>query len=338
MTQPPLSERVTAPVDLQPHEVPGVTWRPATTADVDAVTELFAAMSTVDHPDWAETRDDVEQDFTHSWVRLEKDTLLAHVDGRLVAFGQVLAPPEPETIMRTILLGGVHPEFRGRGVGRALVAWQVGRARQVLAASELTMRGWILAGSEDRNVGADRLLTRAGFVTQRYFWQLQRVLSEPIPDLDLPQPLVLANLSPELSEATRVAKNSAFRDHWGSQPTTEEGWASFMSLPSRRLDLSFVAGDGEEVVGTVIAETTESDWELQGFRGSYIAVVGVVAEWRRRGVAPALLAASLRAAREAGLERAVLDVDSASPTGATGPYTGMGFTQSSGSKAHVIEF
>ncbi|MEO6116065.1 MAG: GNAT family N-acetyltransferase, partial [Pseudolysinimonas sp.] len=281
-----------------------------------------------------------EEEFSHSWVDLAHDTLLGESDdgSTVVAFGQVIAPPDPESIVRSILVGGVDPAHRGRGIGRSLLAWQEGRARQQLAASSLELPGWIMAYSQERSADAGRLFERAGFATERYFSQLDRVLADPIPELELPAPLRIVNLSPELFEATRLAKNDAFRDHWGSQPTSVEGWDGMMSLPSRRLDLSFLAMDGDEVVGLVVAEVTESDWELQGFRGSYIALVGVVAAWRRRGVAPALLAATLRASRDDGLERSVLDVDSDSPTGALALYTGMGFRLINGSRAHVLSF
>src|ERR1700712_2738476 len=149
MTELPLGERVDAPAELHPAPVAGVTWRAATLDDLDAVVAHYAAMAASDHPDWTETRDDVEQEFTHSWVDLAADTLLGESHGELIAFGQVIAPPEPETIVRTILFGGVHPAFRRRGIGRSLLAWQDGRARQQLAASRLAMPGWIWGQSDD---------------------------------------------------------------------------------------------------------------------------------------------------------------------------------------------
>ena len=338
MSHLPLSERVDAPAELQPAPVAGVAWRPAALEDVDDIVALAAAMATVDHPDWSEPREEIDELLTLSFVDVARDTLIGGSEGRVVAFGQALAPFEPETIVRSVLLGGVHPEFRGRGIGRSLLAWLEGRARQQLAASGLAMPGWVLAYTQDRNPGAGRLFERAGFETARYFAQLERSLDEPIPELELPAPLRLVNASLDRSEGTRGAKNSAFRDHWGSQPTPLEAWDNFMTASTRRLDLSYLALDGDEVVGLVILDVNEDDWALQGYPSSYISLVGVVAPWRRRGVAPALLAASLRASRDAGLERVALDVDSANPTGALGLYTGMGFASVHTSRAHVKEF
>ena len=195
-----------------------------------------------------------------------------------------------------------------------------------------------MAYSQDRNPAAARLFERAGFPTVRYFAQLERGLGGPIPELELPAPLRMVNASLELSAATRAAKNSAFRDHWGSQPTPLEAWDNFMTASTRRLDLSFLALDGDEVVGLVILDVNEDDWARQGYSSSYISLVGVVAPWRRRGVAPALLATGLRASRDAGLERTALDVDSENPTGALGLYTGMGFESVHTSRAHVKSF
>jgi ribosomal protein S18 acetylase RimI-like enzyme len=339
----PLSGRVDAPAELQPALVSGVTWRAATLDDVDDIVALSAAMAALDHPEWSEPREEIEELLTLSFVDIARDTLLgvaASDDGesRVVAFGQALAPFEPETIVRSVLLGGVHPEFRGRGVGRSLLGWLEGRGRQQLAASGLALPGWLMAYAQDRNPGAVRLFERAGFPAVRYFSQLDRSLDGAIPELELPAPLRLVNASLELSAATRAAKNSAFRDHWGSQPTPVEAWDNFMTASTRRLDLSYLAVDGDEVVGLVILDVNEDDWVLQGYSGGYISLVGVVAPWRRRGVAPALLAASLRAARDAGLERIALDVDSENPTGALGLYTGMGFSTLHTSRAHVKEF
>jgi ribosomal protein S18 acetylase RimI-like enzyme len=338
MPNPPLSERVDAPAELQAAPVSGVAWRPATLDDVDEIVALSAAMASVDHPDWSEPREEIEELLTLSFVDIARDTLIGESEGRVVAFGQALPPFEPETMVRTVLLGGVHPEFRGRGIGRSLLGWLEGRGRQQLAASDLDLPGWLMAYTQDRNPGAARLLERAGFPTVRYFAQLERTLDGPIPELALPTPLRLVNASLELSASTRSAKNAAFRDHWGSQPTPLEAWDNFMTASTRRLDLSYLALDGDEVVGLVILDVNEDDWALQGYSGSYISLVGVVAAWRERGVAPALLAASLLASRNAGLERIALDVDSENPTGALGLYTGMGFAAVHTSQAHVKEF
>lgn len=322
----PLRERVVAPDRPPLPDTPGLEWRPATAGDLDALETLYTAISRADHPNYLMTREEIEDELGHSWVDPAVDTLIGlRDDGAAVAFGQAVLSPGKETLVRSILSGGVHPDSRGAGIGRQLLAWQEGRALQQLASSDLTLPGWVMLFADDRSERTHRLAAAAGFAPARYFTGLSRVIADPIPELPLPDEVRIEPYRAELSGATLHAKNAAFRDHWGSQPMTEEQWASILSLSVFRPDLSFLALAGDEVIGFVTSEVNEDDWPLQGYSSGYIPLVGVVREWRRKGVAPALLARAFEAFRAEGLERAVLDVDSDNPTGALNLYTGMGF-------------
>jgi mycothiol synthase len=335
----PLRDRVAAPAELAlPAGPSGVSWRRITVDDVDALVELNAALAAADHPEWTETREEVLDELTHSWMHLATDSAIAEIDGEIVAYGLQIATPDPETIVRSIAFGGVRPSHRGRGIGRALLAWHRDRGRQQLAASELPLPGWLMLYAEERNASGMRLAEAAGMPLVRWFTKMTRDLSDPIPDLAFPEGLVVRAPTPDDSARIHAAKNDAFRDHWGSQPSTVEGWASIVAQPTFRWDLGVVALDGDEVVGFVLTDVYPDDFESQGYRGGYLPLVGVVRAWRRQGVAPALLAAALRAHRDAGYEKVALDVDSENPSGALGLYTGMGFTPGSRSVAFVEQF
>lgn len=335
----PLSGRVTASAAIRlPAGPSGVSWRRATLADVDALTELSAALAAADHPEWTETREETEEELTHSWMDLAADSAVAEADGMLVAYGLQIAPPAPETIVRSIAFGGVRPSHRGRGIGRELLAWHRERARQQLAASDLDLPGWHVLYAEERNASALRLLDRAGLPLVRWFTKMHRDLADAIPELALPEGLELATPTGSDLPALLAARNDSFRDHWGSQPTTEEGWSSFTGQGTFRPDLSVIARDGDRIAGFVLTQVYPDDFATQGYRGGYLPLIGVVRDWRRRGVAPALIAETLRRHRAAGFEKAALDVDSENPSGALGLYTGMGFVPENRSVAFVEEF
>ncbi len=294
--------------------------------DADSITELQERISARDHPSWSESLDELREELGHSWVDPERDGMLG-VDeqGVAVAWGLVVAPPDPESLVRIMLFGGVDPAMRGHGVGHRLLAWQHERARGMLAQSDLAMPAWVLSYAADRAPEHGVMLQRAGFEPARYFTTLECDLAAPTPRAEIPDDLRVLPFDVGLSEAVRAAKNAAFADHWGSQPASREGWESMQALSSFRRDLSRVALAGDEVVGFVVTEVNEDDWERQGSRSGYIALVGTVRAWRGRGLASALLAEVLGAYRAAGLECAVLDVDAENPTGALGVYTRLGF-------------
>ena len=127
----------------------------------------------------------------------------------------------------------------------------------------------------------------------------------------------------------REARNDAFRDHWGSQSADEEQWHSFATSSLVRRDLSVLAIDAAgDVAGFVLTSVNPDDWPGQGFSSGYIDLVGVRRSWRGKGVAPSLLSSALELIRDAGLDKAVLDVDAENPSGALGLYEGVGFVES----------
>ena len=71
--------------------------------------------------------------------------------------------------------------------------------------------------------------------------------------------------------------------------------------------------------------TEQATDEAGDGRTAWMDHIAVRREWRRRGVASALIRSSLVALREEGFHTVVLDVDADSPTGALGLYERHGF-------------
>lgn len=336
----PLRDRVAAPSTLPiPVSIDGVSWRPVTVADIDAIFDCARAIDVVEHPHYVTSREEIEEDFGHSYVDLERDSLVVlDAHGAALAYGLVVLHPSQNTLVRSILMGGVRPSVRGRGIGRVLLAWQEARALQQFAGSDKKLPGWMIVWTFERATGTVRLAERSGFRIARYFLELRRDLSKPIVAKEIAG-FDIVQFDASQSEAVRLARNDAFRDHWGSQPTTEENWNEIVARSTFRPDLSFlaIAPDGE-VAGFVLSEVNEEDFAPQGFSSAYIDLVGVPRAFRQRGIAPALLTRTLEATVAAGLEMAVLDVDAESPTGALGLYTHLGFTEANRSMQLNREF
>ena len=334
-----MRDRVVAPAQLDlPTGPEGIHWRALADDDAALITDLSERMSRRDHPSWSESLDELQEELEHSWVDAGRDGVVAFDDsGLLLAFGLVVEPPEPQSIVRVFLFGGVDPEHRGRGIGRRLLEWQKGRALQKLAENEHPLPAWVLSYAADRAPEHGALLRRSGFDAARWFTTLECDLAAPAVPSAVPEGVVVEPFTTARSEAARIAKNAAFADHWGSQPATREQWESMQKLPTFRPELSRLAIDDGEVVGFVTTEVNEDDWPRLGASSGYIGLVGTVRRWRGRGLAAALLSDVLEAYRAIGLERAVLDVDTDNPTGALGVYTRLGFAATARDVAYRIE-
>lgn len=310
-----------------------VNWRPATESDLGEIWELYRAISLADHPNHVTTKSGLAALFQLSYFDPAVDSLLGFTaDGVMVAVGMDLMPTGYTTLARSILVGGVHPEYRLRGIGRVLIEWQLSRARQQLSSVEEGMPRRIVAFTDERAPQTGRSFEHAGLSLLRYFSVLERSLSEPIATIQMDDAIRLQPYTPELSAAVHAARDEAFLDNWGSQPMSDEAWEAFVGRDTFRSDLSFAAvttgADGkDEVVGFLLGTVNEADWKNQGFSSSYVSMVGVLEPWRGRRIAKALLTAHLERARDIGYDRVALDVDSDSETGALALYTGMGFNR-----------
>lgn len=315
----------------------GLTWRGlSATDDLD---DWFALIERIQRHDGLHERvrrQDLARLARQSWVDLTADArVLVDADGVMRAYGHNSFRPAAGDDASVLLLGGVDPAWRGRGIGRRVLAWQRRRANQNIAdlraASSSELPGRIGSGVEQQVTSRARLLESAGFTATRWFTELRRSLTGPY---DVP-PLRVGGLRVEPytdahAERLRIAHNDAFRDHWGTNPHDAESWrTNVLQDEAFRPHQSYVVVDpgvsGVPVVAYVVNTEYEQDWADQGFTDGYTEMLGVSRGWRGRGLARHLLALTARAFAEAGHPYATLDVDAANPTGAVALYESLGY-------------
>ena len=221
--------------------------------------------------------------------------LLATVDGEPAGFALAGVFPEQEAEPFAYAELGVAPDFRGRGVGAALLSALSAHVRG-LGKSELQLE----VGDEDS--GAIGYLEKRGFreVERQKAVALDLEALEP-PPVEPPEGVVLKAWAerPDLAGAMFELYREASADIPGLDGETvwtfEEWRVRELKRPARRHDLSFVALAGTEVVGYATLDV----FPAGGFHG----LTAVARGWRRRGVGRALKCSQIAAAKAAGLER-----------------------------------
>lgn len=334
----PLPERLDAGPAVIPQH-PDVVFRPATEADIDGMLAAAVAADRVDHPTWVTPREDISDIFELSYVDPARDTLVAvGPDGVIAAMGWAMVHPVQDAALHAYLQGTVHPHWRRRGIGTGLIAWLYARASELLAATGSTAEAAVFQYIDEGNADAVALGERLGLRTERWFTAMQRDLAEPIDEVAASGGVEFVAFASDRAADVLEARNDAFRDHWGSLPSTPERWGQFVNGPFLRPDLSTLALVDGRVVAFCLASVNEEDWEALGASNTYIDLIGVVRDQRGRRLAPAVISRTLRAARDAGLEQAVLDVDTASKTGANTLYERLGFRATQRQQALVRRF
>src|SRR5690625_5715647 len=103
-------------------------------------------------------------------------------------------------------------------MGSALLDWQIGRARQLLAGSGKEGLGRILVHVEEGMADASSMLVERGFRQIRHYTEMLRDLRLPIPDGPRPRHLVLVPWQEELEDKGRMAHNEALDRHDWCEP------------------------------------------------------------------------------------------------------------------------
>ena len=297
-----------------------------------------------DHPDMAATAAavradngdrelgtvaDIDNHYGHlDQAALPRDCALVELDGRVVAYGRASWGELADGGAQVECILNIRPEARGRGVEEVLADHALRRARE-LATDPAISRGR-LASLVVFVTGRDEVqrsvLAGLGFRITGHYASLIRPDFASIPDLPLPDGLEVRPIDPADRAMHRRAYDAAaraFADSHGEEKPSEAKFDEFVNDPSFAPALWQVAFAGERIAGQILNYL--GDVEPDGTRIGWTENISVQPEHRRRGLARALLARSLRVVRDAGATCAGLGVDLRNPNQAVELYQSMGY-------------
>jgi len=302
----------------------GFTARPATMDDLPAAVELHELneREVLGHTTGFAHR--FEMFWTSPDCTVGEDIrVVESPEGKVVGCVKVVAQPP---FIQARMIGDVHPECRGRGIGSYLVQWAEGRAREVTArapeGARLTLQSWAPAADER----SAALLSDQDMTVVRHFVFMLIDFDGPPeapvwPEGVAIRPVTLA----EHGRAIAVADEEIFRDHWGFAPRSDEqAYERFKHWtehdPELDESLWFVAFAGDEIAGVSVCWPKAEQDPSTG----YIGILGVRRPWRGKGVGLALLRHSFVEFHKRGKRRAALHADAENITGALRLYTKAG--------------
>ncbi|AKT52027.1 GNAT family N-acetyltransferase [Arsenicicoccus sp. oral taxon 190] len=308
--------------------LPGLTWRRATRDDLTSLAELRQASERFDASPERTTVAELTDYWDSERSVPTEDLLLVHdEDGTLVASGWSGCNRSLVESRRVHLGGTVHPDHRGRGIGSAVLRWELAHGQAWDAATRqdgygpLVMRAHGTAQQEDLAA----FLARHDLWPVRWFVEMERRLDGPVPATTA-DGIRLVDWDPARSEEVRVCLDTGFRDHWGFAGISPQMWHDQVTGHAFRPGWTVLAVDAtDRVVGVATGAAYEQDWAEQGFTQGWTDQLTVLREHRGRGVATALLHEQMRRFAADGIQTAGLGVDSSSLTGALRLYEGLGY-------------
>lgn len=278
----------------------GLTTRPLSLADAEAVQAAIAAEEVVDLGEPEMTVEDVLADWQRPSYDIAASTVGVFDGDLLVAYGD-----HSDT---DVAYTAVLPSYQGRGIGTAIAHWLQARAR---AAGSPRIGTQVPEGS-----AADRLMRDLGYEVRWTAWDLELPPEQEISARPLPDGFVLRDAEEADREAAWTLVEDCFLE-W-----SERERMSLADFGARVWDRPgfepwnlrlLVSPDGEIVGATHVFLSGD---------GAYVARIAVRPDHRGRGLAPPMLVDAFARAREHGAVRCYLSTDTRA--GARGLYEKVG--------------
>ncbi|MEO8462401.1 MAG: GNAT family N-acetyltransferase [Chloroflexota bacterium] len=326
---------------LSDRTVPGLRLRPyAGEADLADIVRIKNAEAEADGLQYRTNIDEMGAELRHPSASFDpaRDVTIAEVGGRIVGLATREVVDTTDGFREHRNDGEVDPAYRRHGIGRALLAENLRRHRE-LARTDSTSRQRIFGSwTWERQAGDIRLLEASGFQPVRWFFDMVRPHLDDISNVALPDGLRLKPIDRPRAREVWNADVEAFRDHWGGFDSSDARLQRWLDNPNTDLSLWLVAYDGDEIAGGVLNAIDPEQNAALGIRRGWLGSVFTRRPWRRRGLATALIAQSLAVLRDRGMTSAALGVDGDNPSGAFGLYERLGFAVDARAAAWRMDF
>lgn len=336
-----LQERLSPPeTAAYPGAHLGLKWRPLAASDAPALSDLvrqveeyedcFHRLSSEDIADLMEGR--TGNDLVDSIVGVDSD-------GNLGAIASVRVLRGITDMAIAQIKAMVHPHWRGRGLGRALLFWQEARARQLLVeefGAESELPAQIMNVVDSHMTDRRRLYIAAGFYAKRTFSIMYRDVSsaEKYPSPKNGYRVVPWNDVD--SNAVRDVHMEAFQEHYWPE-MRGRWWDEAMSEKDPRWSAAVIAPNGE-VAAYCIVGRPAARWTATGRAEAYISLLGVHPRHRGRGLLRVLLGHVTAAVADSGVDTLGLDVDTQAPSQVHDMYEHFGFIDQRAEVYYAVDY
>ncbi|MDA7416312.1 GNAT family N-acetyltransferase [Xenophilus arseniciresistens] len=266
-------------------------------SDFAAMAEVANAVFAADAMGWVRTPEHMRREYA-AFTDFDpaRDIVMAEVGSRLVGYVRTAHWTDETGLLAQGQTGFVHPQFRRRGVGTALLRWIEARQREVARARHAAASVHHVFVTEGE-LGRAAMLQRAGYATVRQFLRMQRPTLDDIPEIPMPEGFELRSVQPEHLRLIFDAHMEALRGHWGMAPARPGDFERWTKAPTFQPQLWQVAWHVEsgQVAGQVKPFINAEQNATQNRRRGETEFISVGQPWRRRGLARALITRSSRA-------------------------------------------
>jgi mycothiol synthase len=296
-------------------------------SDYAQIAAVLTASEAADNVDRNVSADDIANAYQHlNNCDPYKDIVVAEVFGKIVGYARGWWENDISSGWIYHHNGFLAPEWRRKGIGHALLLWIESHLSELANFHHGTTR-YFQTNVTQFQEGAAIMLQRAGYQPTRHFYEMVRPALNDIVEFPLPDGLEIRPVSLEHYQALWKSVDETSKDEWGYMAPTENDYQEWLTSPQFQPHLWQVAWDiiSNQIVGHVLTFINDDENKQLGRKRGYTEGIGVDRNWRRRGVARALISRSLQAQKAAGMTESTLVADSDSTSNVISLYESCGF-------------
>jgi len=294
-------------------------------ADLPAIAAFYEICEQVDQLDDTSTLADLQRRLDHPAPGgTHQRQLWETPEGQLVGV-VALWLDDPTDVLEGWVNVFIHPAWRGQHLEAELLSWA---EQRVGAQAHVAQRpGKLCAGARADAAYYRAIYETPGYEMIRQFHTMARSLADPIPQPQFPAGFTSRPTHGEEAAAWVEMFNESFVDHWHFTPMTLGDRQFRLTYPTYQPQLDWVAvAPNGTLVGFCGAEIDPEENALKNRKEGWIGLLGTRRGYRRQGLARAMLLQGLHQLQAAGMETALLGVDTQNPNQAMGLYESAGFT------------
>jgi ribosomal protein S18 acetylase RimI-like enzyme len=264
----------------------------------------------------------MQRSLTHAMAKARgEDWLVAEVDERVVGYGRIASWPERDGTWIYLALGWITPDWRGQGIGTALLYQTEERIRYLVRREHPNEKIELAANASSTETEATALLLHEGYRVAYTLAEMSFEDTGIIKTQAMPGGFEVRPTSPDHTLLIARSVYEAYEDEYPGGRYDASGdpddFAAQLSAPEQDSSLWQVAWYADEIAGQVLTIVERGRAE--------VFEVSVRPRYRRHGLARSLLSRTLLDLISRDIEVIRLHTRTDFQTRAIDLYTSLGF-------------
>ena len=295
--------------------------------DYEAMAKIESALRDAGQMEYTQNPSELRNTLMHSPnFDLSKDLMLAEHKGEVIGFCRCFWETGSNNTGIVLFLPVYTLPESAQLVDQALFDWGYKRLQEIYRAMPVKSPAELRTFALDTHIKKQLLFEANGIKPVRYYHNMRRdLINNPIPDRPLPSGIIVRPALPADYRKIWDASVIASADEWGSTDPVEEDYVRWQGDTEYQPYLWQIGWFGDQPVGMVTNFVNLAQNEYFKRHRGYTEGIWVLPEFRKQGLASALIARSMTMFKAMNMHETALGVDSENPSGALGLYEGLGY-------------